>query len=59
MLHFPSKQDKAKLAGLNVERRMKLAQNLMLIQQRIDAKTDSEQLKQQINELLHNLMPAK
>ena len=50
---------KAKLAGLDVERRLTLAQNLMQIQQRMGAAADPEQLKQQINELLHNLIPAQ
>ena len=50
---------KAKLAGLDVERRLTLAQNLMQIQQRMGAAADPEQLKQQINELLHNLIPSQ
>ena len=59
ILDAKAQEGKAKLAGLDVERRMKLAQNLMQIQQRIDAETDPEQLRQQINELLHNLMQSK
>ena len=59
MLDAKALEGKAKLAGLDVERRMKLAQNLMQIQQGMGAETDPEQVKQQINELLHNLMQTK
>lgn len=50
---------KAKLAGLEVEGRMKLSQSLMQVQQQIGQETDPEQIKQQLNELMQNLMTAK
>jgi hypothetical protein len=49
-------EGKAKLAGLEVDGRMKLAQNLMEVQQQIGETTDPEQLKQQLNDLLQNLI---
>lgn len=50
---------KAKLASLEVEGRMKLSQNLMQVQQQIGQETDPEQIRQQLNELMQNLMMAK
>lgn len=50
---------KAKLANLEVEGRMKLSQGLMQVQQQIGQETDPEQIKQQLNELMQNLMVAK
>lgn len=50
---------KAKLTNLEVEGRMKLSQNLMQVQQQIGQETDPEQIKQQLNELMQNLMVAK
>jgi hypothetical protein len=49
-------EGKAKLAGLEVDGRMKLAQNLMQVQQQLGATTDPEEVKQQLNDLLHNLI---
>ena len=59
LLDAKVQEGKAKLIGLDIERRMMLAQNLMQIQQRMGAETDPEQAQQQINELLHDLMQAK
>jgi hypothetical protein len=50
---------KAKLAGLEVEGRMKLSQSLMQVQQQIGQETDPDQIKQQLNELMQNLMMVK
>ena len=50
---------KANLAGLEVEGRMKLAQSLMQMQQQIGSEDDPEQVKQQINEILQDLMHPK
>lgn len=50
---------KAKLAELEAGGRMKLAQNLMQMQQQLGAETDLEQFKQQINEILQNLVQSK
>lgn len=46
----------AKLAGLEMDGRMKLAQDLMQMQQQMSETTDPEEAKQQLNELLQNLM---
>ncbi|MDD5755534.1 MAG: hypothetical protein PHN45_12400, partial [Methylococcales bacterium] len=50
---------KSKLANLEVDVRMKLAQNLMEMQQKIGSETDPEQVKQQINDILNNLVKPK
>ncbi len=50
---------KSKLANLEVDVRMKLAQSLMEMQQKIGAETDSEQVKQQISDILNNLVKSK
>lgn len=50
---------KSKLANLEVDVRMKLAQSLMEMQQKIGAETDPEQVKQQINDMLNNLVKPK
>jgi hypothetical protein len=49
-------EGKAKLAGLEVDGRMKLAQNLMQVQQQLGATSDPEEVKQQLNDLLQNLI---
>jgi hypothetical protein len=49
-------EGKSKLAGLEVDSRMKLAKNLMDVQQQIAATSDPEEVKQQLNELLQNLI---
>lgn len=59
LLDLKAQEGKAKLDALEVDRRMKLAQSLMQMQQQIGTETDSEQVKQQINEILQNLMQSK
>jgi hypothetical protein len=59
MLDAKTIEAKAKLAGLEVEGRMKLSQSLMQVQQQIGQETDPEQIKQQLNDLMQNLMMAK
>ncbi|MCK9397198.1 MAG: hypothetical protein M0Q44_16615 [Methylobacter sp.] len=60
MLDAKAQEAKAKLAELETEGRMKLAQQLMQMQQQLGAeKTDPEQIKQQIDEILQNLTHAK
>lgn len=49
-------ETKTKLAGMEMERRLNLAQNLIQMQQQVGTEMDSEQLKQQINGILQNLM---
>ncbi len=56
LLDAKSIEAKAKLASLEVDARMKLAQNLMQMQQQIGATSDPEEIKQQMGELLQNLM---
>lgn len=56
MLDAKAMEAKAKLASLEIERRMSLAQDLMDIQQKIGSSTDPEEFKQQLNELLQNLV---
>lgn len=56
VLDAKEQEAKIKLASLEIDGRMKLAQNLMQMQQQIGNDTDSEQVKQQINEILQNLM---
>lgn len=58
LIDAKAQEAKAKLLGLEVEGRMKLAQDLMLMQQKIDTAKDPEAVKQQINELMQNLMQA-
>jgi hypothetical protein len=59
MLDTKTLEAKSKLANLEVDVRMKLAQNLMEMQQKIGTETDSEQVKQQINDMLNNLVKPK
>ncbi|MGZ8183875.1 MAG: hypothetical protein ACXWT1_18130 [Methylobacter sp.] len=59
MLDAKTQETRVKLAGLEIDGRMKLAQNLMQMQQQIGSDSDPEQVKQQINEILQNLMQAK
>lgn len=59
MLDAKAQESKAKLAELEVERKMHLTQNLIQMQQQIGAETDPEQIKQQLNEILQNLMQSK
>ncbi|HEY8034316.1 MAG TPA: hypothetical protein VIF37_01860 [Methylobacter sp.] len=59
MLDAKAIEAKAKLANLEVEGRMKLSQSLMQVQQQIGQETDPEQIKQQLNDLLQNLITAK
>ncbi|MFZ2406435.1 MAG: hypothetical protein WAW41_14970, partial [Methylobacter sp.] len=49
MLDARTQEAKVKLAGLEIDGRMKLAQNLMQMQQQIGSDSDPEQVKQQIN----------
>jgi hypothetical protein len=56
ILDAKSVEANAKLTTLEVESRMKLAQNLMQVQQQIGATSDPEEVKQQVSELLQNLM---
>jgi hypothetical protein len=49
---------KAKLAGLEAERRIKLSQSLIQMQQQIGQETNPEQIKQQLNNILENLIKA-
>ncbi len=56
ILDAKSIEGKAKLASLEVDGRMKLAKNLMEVQQQLSTATDPEEAKQQINELLQNLI---
>ena len=58
ILNAQIQESKAKLASLEIDNRMKLAQNLMKMQQQISASSDPEEVKQQINELLQELMQA-
>ena len=50
---------KAKLASLEVEGRNKLAQSLMAMQTQIGADANPEQIKQQLNEILQDLIKPK
>ena len=59
MLDAKAQEAKAKLAELEVERKMSLTQNLIQMQQQMGAETDPEQIKQQFNEILQNLMQSK
>jgi hypothetical protein len=59
LLDAKTQETKIKLAGLEIDGRMKLAQNLMQMQQQIGTETDPEQVKQQLNEILQNLMQSK
>lgn len=59
LLDARTQEAKARFAGLEVEGRMKLAQNLMQMQQQIGMESDPEELKQQINSILKNLMNSK
>ena len=52
-------ETKSKLASLEIDNRMKLAQNLIQMQQTIGAETDPEQIKEQLNEMLKNLTQPK
>lgn len=56
MLDAKALEAKAKLANMEVERRMGLAQELMDMQQKIGSSSDPEEVKQQLNELLQNLV---
>ncbi|HEY8159479.1 MAG TPA: hypothetical protein VIF10_12325 [Methylobacter sp.] len=59
MLDAQAQEAKVKLAGLEIDGRMKLAQHLMQMQQKIGTETDPEQVKQQLSEILQNLMESK
>lgn len=52
-------ETKSKLASLEIDNRMKLAQNLIQMQQTIGAETSPEQIKEQLNEMLKNLTQPK
>ncbi len=54
-----AQEAKAKLAELEIERKMNLTQNLLQMQQQMSAETDPEQIKQQFNEMLQNIMQPK
>ncbi len=56
MLDAKAMEAKAKLASLEVEGRMNLAQDLMQMQQEIGSSSTPEEVKQQLNELLQNLV---
>ncbi|MGZ5613801.1 MAG: hypothetical protein ACXWE2_04010 [Methylobacter sp.] len=59
MLDAKAQEAKAKLTGLEIEKKMQLTQNLIQMQQQIGAETDPEMIKQQFNEMVQNLMQAK
>ncbi|HEY8219087.1 MAG TPA: hypothetical protein VIF86_03210 [Methylobacter sp.] len=59
MVDAKTQEARVKLAGLEIDGRMKLAQHLMLMQQQIGTETDPELVKQQLNEILQNLMQSK
>lgn len=52
-------ETKSKLASLEIDNRMKLAQNLIQMQQTIGAETSPEEIKEQLNEMLKNLTQPK
>ncbi len=56
ILNAKEMEAKAKLAGLEVEGRMNLVQDLMRVQQEIGKSNDPEEVKKQLNELLQNLV---
>lgn len=58
-LEAKAQEAKIKLAGMEIDGRMKLAQNLMQMHQQISTETDPELVKQQLNEILQNLMQSK
>lgn len=59
ILDAQAQEAKAKLASLEIERRMDLAQNLMQVQLKMGAEPDPEQIKQQLNAILQDLMQSK
>lgn len=59
ILDAKAQEAKAKLAELEIERRMKLSQKLMDLQQQLGAESDPEQVKQQLNNIMQSLMVAK
>jgi hypothetical protein len=59
MLDAQAQEAKVRLAGMEIDGRMKLAQHLMQMQQQIGTETDPELVKQQLNEILKNLMEYK
>jgi len=59
LLDAKTQEAKIKLAGMEIDGRMKLAQNLMQMQQQIGTETDPELVKQQLNEILQNLIQSK
>jgi len=59
MVEAKTQEAKAKLAELEIERRMKLSQNLMQLHQQIGVETDPEQVKQQVQDILEGLMQPK
>lgn len=58
ILDAKAQEGRARLASLEVDGRMKLAQNIIQMQQQIDGETNPEAVKQQMNELLQGLMKA-
>ncbi|MGZ5059384.1 MAG: hypothetical protein ACXWAA_13200 [Methylobacter sp.] len=59
ILDAKAQESKARLAELEIEKKMHLTQNLIQMQQQIGVETDPEQIKQQFNEMVQNLMQAK
>lgn len=58
ILDAKAQEGRARLASLEVDGRMKLAQNIIQMQQQIDGETNPEAVKQQMNELLQGLIKA-
>ncbi len=50
---------KSKLATLEIDNRMKLAQNLIQVQQTIGAETSPDEIKEQLNDILKGLTQSK
>lgn len=59
MIEAKNMETRAKLAELEIERRMKLSQDLMQLHQQIGAESDPEQVKQQVQGILEGLMQTK
>ena len=56
MIDAKELEGKAKLANMEVQKRMQLAQRLMDMQQQISTSSDPEEVKQQLNDLVQNLI---
>lgn len=53
-----AQEGRARLASLEVDRRMKLAESIIQMQQQVDGETSPEAVKQQMKEILQGLMKA-